>query len=99
MHCWSYLTALADGFQKIVQRCICVVKLTVSNNRKCPGKRRTYPTSYTGSLFSASHGRWKTLVAAGHVTTQNKYVGWEGWQSVLIVAVVNFVAFKTSSNR
>ena len=64
-----------------VQRCICVVKLTVSNNRKCPGKRRTYPTSYTGSLFSASHGRWKTLVAAGHVTTQNlgaKIICWAG---------------------
>ena len=37
----------------------------------------------------------KTLVAAGHVTTQNlggkkkKSVGREGWQSVLIVVVVN----------
>ena len=45
----------------------------------------------------------KTLVAAGHVTTQNlggkKFVGQEGWQSVLIVVVVNFLVFKTSSSR
>ena len=45
----------------------------------------------------------KTLVAAGHVTTQNlggkKSVGREGWQSTLIVAVANFVGFKTSSSR
>ena len=45
----------------------------------------------------------KTLVTAGHVTTQNaggkKSVGREGWQSVLIVAVTNFVGFKTSSSR
>ena len=45
----------------------------------------------------------KTLVAAGHVTTQNlggkKSVGREGWQSVLIIVVVNFVGFKTSSSR
>ena len=40
---------------------------------------------------------------AGHVTTQNlgakKSVGREGWQSVLIVAVGNFVGLKTSSSR
>ena len=39
--CWSYLTALAEGFQKIAQRCVCIVKLTVSKNRKWLGKRRT----------------------------------------------------------
>ena len=45
----------------------------------------------------------KTLVAAGHMTTQNlvvkKSVERKGWQSVLIVAVVNFVGFKTLSSR
>ena len=45
----------------------------------------------------------KTLVAVGHVTTQNldgeKSVGREGWQSVLIVAVTNFVGFKALSIR
>ena len=45
----------------------------------------------------------KTLVAAGHVTTQNlggkKSIGRKGRQSFLIVAVVNFVGFKTSSSR
>ena len=44
----------------------------------------------------------KTLVAAGHMTTQNlvveKSVERKGWQSVLIVAVVNFVGFKTLSS-
>ena len=44
----------------------------------------------------------KTLVAAGHVTTQNlggkKSVGQEGWQSVLFVAVTNFVDFNSSSS-
>ena len=44
----------------------------------------------------------KTLVTVGHVTTQNaggkKSVWWEGWQSILIVAVTNFVGFKTSSS-
>ena len=37
----------------------------------------------------------KTLVAAGHVTTQNlggkKTVGSEGWQSILFVDVTNIV--------
>ena len=45
----------------------------------------------------------KTLVVAGHVTTQNlsgkKSVGQEGLQSVLIVAVVNLVGFKTLSSH
>ena len=45
----------------------------------------------------------ETLVAAGHLNTQNlggkKSVGRDGWQSVLIVAVVNFVGFKISSSR
>ena len=44
----------------------------------------------------------KTLVAAGHVTTQNlggkKSVWQEGWQSDLIVVVVNLVGVKASSN-
>ena len=41
----------------------------------------------------------KTLVAAGHVTTQNlggKNICWiEGWQSILFVDVTNFVGFKS----
>ena len=45
----------------------------------------------------------KTLVAPGHVTPRiwvvKKSVGREGWQSTLIVAVANFVGFKTSSSR
>ena len=41
MHCWSYLTALAEGFQKIAQRYVCVVKLAVANYRKWLGKWRT----------------------------------------------------------
>ena len=45
----------------------------------------------------------KTLVAAGYVTTQNlggkKSVGREGWQSVLIVVVINLVGLKISSSR
>ena len=40
----------------------------------------------------------KTLVAAGHVTTQDlggkTFVGREGWQSILIVAMGNLVGFK-----
>ena len=40
----------------------------------------------------------KTLVAAGHVTTQNlggkKSVGQEEWQSYLFVALTNSVGFK-----
>ena len=41
MHCWSYLNTLVEGFQKISQRSICDVKLTVSNDRKRLGKWRT----------------------------------------------------------
>ena len=47
----------------------------------------------------------KTMVAAGHVTIQNlggkKKICWgrEGWQSVLIVVVVNFLGYKSSSSR
>ena len=40
----------------------------------------------------------KTLLAAGHVTTQNlggkKSVGQEEWQSYLLVTVANSVGFK-----
>ena len=45
----------------------------------------------------------ETLVAAGHVNTQDlgrkKSVGRDGWQSALIVAVVISVGFKISSSR
>ena len=44
----------------------------------------------------------KTLVAAGHVTTQNlggKKICWAGGVAECFVAVVNFVGFKTSSSR
>ena len=61
-----------------------------------------WPTSFQGSLSplpSLFVARKSPLVAAGHMTTQNldgkKSVGWEGWQCVLIVAVINFVGFKT----
>ena len=51
------------------------------------------------SLLPLVIGR-KTLVAAGHVTTQNlgvKKICWVGGQrSVLFVAVTNLVGFKTS---
>ena len=63
-------------------------------------------TSFPGSLSTASLlPLEETLVAAGHVTTQNlngkkrKSVGREGWQSIFIVAVASFVGFKTSSSR
>ena len=59
--------------------------------------------SQAGSPLSPLVVGTKTLVTAGHVTTQNaggkNSVGREGWQSVLIVAVANFVGFKTSSSR
>ena len=51
----------------------CALEMRSSNGRE--------PTSFPGSLFSASLGRWKTLVAAGHVTTQNpgaKQICWIG---------------------
>jgi len=61
------------------------------------------PTTFPGSLSTASLGR-KTLVAVGHVTTRiwmvKKSAGWEGWQSILIVAVGNLAhGFKTMSSR
>ena len=70
-------------------------------------------TSRDQGLFSQRQGRQRretlgtrlplSLGLAGHVITQKlggkKSVGREGWQSVLIVAVVNFVGFKISSGR
>ena len=48
------MTALAEGFQKIAQRCICIVKLTVSNNRKWLEKWRT---SIVTIQLGSDHGK------------------------------------------
>ena len=53
------------------------------------------------SLLPLVVGR-KTLVAAGYLATQGgkkNHVEREGWQSVLIVAVANFLGFKTSNSH
>ena len=67
-----------------------------------PSGRRQPRSHALSSLPPLVVGR-KTLVAAGHVTTQNlrgkkNSVGLEEWQNVLIVAVVNFVGLKILSS-
>ena len=57
------------------------------------------------ALSSASLGHWKKGPCCGWSCDHpesgwlKKYAGQEGWQSVLIVVVRNFVGFKTSSSR
>ena len=61
------------------------------------GPRRT--TSFPGSLFSASLGRWKKdLVAAGHPESgwQKNLMGGRDGRVFCLVDVTNFVRFKSS---
>ena len=73
-------------------------------NKKVTHEAIAESTSFPGSHCLPLSVGERPLVAVGHVTTQNlggkkKPVGREGWQSILIVAVANFMAFKALSRR
>ena len=68
-------------------------------------RRHHVATSFPGSLFSASLGRWKKDLGCSwshdhpeSFWVAKKSVWWEGWQSTL-VDVTNFVGFKSSGSR
>jgi len=66
---------------------------------------RARSTSFPGSLSSASLDRWGEgpwlwlVMWPPSIWVVKKSVGWKLWEGVLIVAVTNFVGFKTSSSR
>ena len=64
-----------------------------------------FPTSFPGSLFSASLGRWKKDPGCGwshdHPESgwQKNLLGGRGSRVLCLVDVKNFVGFKSSSSR
>ena len=71
----------------------------------CDRSKANEPTSFPGSLFSASLGRWKKDPGCGwshdHPETgwQKNLLGGRGGRVLCLVDVTNFVGFKSSDSR
>ena len=91
------LVYICHHFKPCAFSCVkCHVQMLCNSRRGGPDT-----TSFPGSLFSSSPSHWNKDPGRGwsRIWVIRKSVGQEGWQSVLIVVVVNFVGFKTLSSH